>query len=272
MELEGKVAIVTGAGRGIGRGIALCLAKEGADVVVNSRHKETAGKVADEVKSLGRKSLAIEADVTDSKQIDRLVQETIDTFGKIDILVNNVGGHGKAHWARTKTGFVNIEEEEWDETYELTFKTQVLMSRAVVPYFIKQKSGKIINIGSIGGSNLMGTRVSAYMNMKAAALHFTKELAAELAEHNINVNCVSPGWVWTPLSEKIVAHAIQLTPETKGMTPRDYFLKVAVLPQTPLKRPQTAEDIGHAVAFLASEDARNITGQPLLVNGGSVML
>ncbi len=265
MKLEGKVAIVTGGGGGIGQGIVHCLAEEGADVAVADINRDTATKVADEVKALGRKALAVEADVTDSKQIDRLVQETISTFGKIDILVNNVGPYGKAAMARAKassrgsmsTKFADIAEEEWNESFGLVLKTAILMSRAVVPYFIKQQSGKIISIVSVNSNKGMGTRVDAYDIMKMAALHFTKELAAELAGDNINVNCIGPGSVYTSIYVG------------RGFS-REYW-EQRVSEATPLKRPQTPEDIGHAVVFLVSEDAKNITGQTLLVNGGGVM-
>ena len=256
MKLEGKVAIVTGGGQGIGQGIVHCLAEEGADVAVVDMNRGTARKVADEVKALGRKSLAIEADVTDSKQIARLVQETIDTFGKIDILVNVVGPWGDIGQVKASLIFLDMTEEEWDVNYELTFKTQVFMSQAVAPYFIKQKSGKIINIGSVNSNNRIGTRVGANSTMKMAALHFTKELAAELAGDNINVNTVVPGNVFTPRVER-------------NTLKESFEKRLASL--TPLKRSQTPEDIGRAVAFLASEGAKQITGQTLLVDGGRVM-
>ncbi len=258
MKLEGKVAIVTGGGQGIGQGIVHRLAEEGADVAVVDINRDTARKVADEVKALGRKSLAIEADVTDSKQVDRLVQETIDTFGKIDILVNNAGKTSSLITpVRTKSRFIDQEEKEWDQGIAVNFKTQVLMSQAVAPYLIKQRSGKIINIGAETGNNRMGGKVTPYMEMKAANIHFTKSLAAELAGDNINVNCVDPGWVWGPSYER------------RGES-REHF-EQRVAPQIPLKRSQTPEDIGDAVVFLVSEDARNITGQLLNINGGLYM-
>ncbi len=196
MKLEGKVAIVTAAGRGIGRGIALCLAEEGADVVVNALHKETAEKVADEIKALGRKSLAIEADATDGKKIAQLVQETINTFGKIDILVNNVGGYGKIVRSSTGRQFVDITEEQWDEFFELNLQTHFLMCRAVVPHFQKQKSGKIVNISSGSGYGFSGggrrTSPDPWGMVcgvtKAGVIHFTRALATALAGDNINVN------------------------------------------------------------------------------------
>ena len=258
MKLEGKVAIVTGGGAGIGQGIVHRLAEEGADVAVVDINRDTAKKVADEVKALGRKSLAIEADVTDSKQIAQLVQETIDTFGKIDILVNVVGPWGDIGQIKQSQRFVDMTEEEWDVNYELTFKTQVFMSQAVAPYFIKQKSGKIINISSVDSNQGgMGGGVGANGIMKMAALHFTQSLAGALAGDNINVNTVGPGNVFTP--------------RVARNTSREDFER-NLASRTPLKRTQTPEDIGRAVAFLASEDARNITGQTLLVNGGRVML
>ena len=180
-------------------------------------------------------------------------------------------GYGNAYLAGTKRGFINQEDAEWDETYELNLKTRVTMSRAVAPYFIKQRSGKIVNISSVAGK---GPRpwLMAYGAAKAADISFTKSLAAELAGDNINVNCICPGIIYTPLWEKLAAHMIDIdpNPEAKGMMPREYFDRFLV-PLAPLKREQTAEDIGHAVVFLVSEDAKNITGQSLNVDGGVIM-
>jgi len=268
MKLKGKVAIVTGGGVGIGRGIVHCLAKEGADVAIVDINGGNARKVADEVKALGRKSLAVEADLTDSKKIAQVVQEIITTFSEIDILVNNVGGTGKTLLARTSLGFVDQKEAEWDESYELNLKTQVLMCRAVAPYFIKQKSGKIVNVASVAGIGPT-PQLMAYAAAKAANISFTKSLAMKLAGNNINVNCICPGIVYTLLWEKLAAQFTRLVPEAKGMTPKEYFDNFLV-PRVPLKRGQTVEDIGHAVVFLVSEEARNITGQTLTVDGGMV--
>jgi len=268
--LEGQVAIVTGGGAGIGQGIVHCLAEEGADVAVIDINGDNAKKVADEVKALGRKSLAIEADLTDSKQVHQAVQETIDTLGKIDILVNNVGGLSETSLARTSLQFVDVGEAEWGETFELNLKTHVLMCQAVVPHFQKQKSGKIVNISSTAGK-IPHPWLMVYAAAKAADISLTRSLAMELGGDNINVNCICPGIIYTPLWEKIAAQRIRLLPdaEAKGMEPREYFLRM--VPRVPLKREQTAEDIGHAVAFLVSEDAKNITGQSLNINGGSRM-
>lgn len=274
MKLEGKVAIVTGGGRGIGQGIVHCLAEERVDVAVVDLDGDNAKTVAGEVKALGRKSLGIQADITDSKQVAKVVQDTADTFGKIDILVNNVGGGA----ARSRTGaalpratrFIDIDEETWDKTFELNTKTQFLMCRAVVPYFIKQKSGKIVNIGSWLGQKPGNPQLFAYSVAKAASIHFTKMLAIELAEYNINVNCVCPGDVLTPAIERGFQMRIQSNPELAGKTPRDLFTEL-IKSRTPLKRLQSPEDMGHAVVFLVSEDARNITGHILNVDGGQIM-
>ena len=269
MKLEGKVAIVAGGGQGLGQGIVHCLAEEGADVAVIDINKDTASKVAGEVKALGRKSLAVAIDATDSKQVNQAVQEILGNFGKIDILVNVVGGIGKTTWARDSLEFIDQAEIEWDETFALNLKSHVLMCLAVVPHFLKQQSGKIVNVSSIGGK-LPAPKNMIYGAAKAADIYFTKALAMDLAEQNINVNCICPGVIYTPLWERGTAYYIRLIPQAKGLKPREYFDKFLVS-SVPQKREQTPEDMGRAVVFLVSEDAKNITGQSLNVDGGRVM-
>jgi len=275
MKLEGKVAIVTGAGRGLGRGIALCLAEEGADVIVNSLHKETVNKTAADVKAMGRKTLAIVSDTTKSAQITRVVQKTLDTFGKIDILVNNVGGRGKPK--EVGTGALAQAEAEWDVTYKQNLRSTVLMCAAVAPHFIKQKSGKIVNISSDAGRYPFPYLITtSYGAMKTAVIRFTQSLANDLAPYNINVNCICPGIIYTDAWKMNAKRAVENMPKYKGMDPREWFVAMmeGKYPElalfTPLRREQTPEDIGRAVAFLVSEDARNITGQTLNVDGGLV--
>jgi len=275
MRLEGKVAIVTGGGQGIGQGIVQCLAEEGADLAVVDLNEDAARKVAGEVEAIGRKSLAIKADVTDSKQVGRAVRETMDTFGEIDILVNNVGGARAVQGLTgvppgTRRQFIDIEEAEWDMFFEVNVKTQFLMCRAVVPHLMEKRSGKIVNIGSWLGQRPGLIQLFAYSVAKAAVVHFTRLLATELAEHNINVNCVHPGDVLNPTKERMFTQRIQADPDAKGKTPEDLFMEIAG-PRRPIKRLEKPEDIGHAVVFLASEDARNITGHSLNVDGGQVM-
>lgn len=268
MELEGKTAIVTGAGRGIGRVIALCLAEEGADVVVNSLHEETAGKVVDEIKALGRKSVAVAADVTKKEPVGRVVQGALEAFGKIDILVNNFGAHTEAFYTGTSPTFVDQDISEWDDDYEFNLKSVALMSLAVVPHFIEQESGKIVNISSVAGRATVPTQMT-YGAAKAGVIYFTRTLAVELGRHNINVNCVCPGGIFTPMAERALERTIKSNPKFEGMTPREFWDKFVVAKtSSPLKRELTSEDIAHATVFLASEKARNITGQSLTVDCG----
>ena len=264
MKLQDKVAIVTGGGQGIGRGIVLCLAEEGADVAVIEINESAARKVAGEVQEMGRRSLAVIADATDNDAVGRSVEEVIDHFGRIDILVNNVGGA-----ADPGRDGIPIGGEGWDGFYQLTLKAHVLMSEAVVPHLREQKSGKIINISSEagrGGSPLL----MAYSAFKAGVISLTKSLALQVARDNINVNCICPGVIWTPLWERLAQAMIALDPAFKDMSPREFFEK-QVVARRPMGREETAEDIGRAAVFFASEDARNITGQSLNVNGGNVM-
>ena len=276
MKLEGKVAIVTAAGRGIGRGIALCLAEEGADVVVNSFHEDTTTKVADEVRALGRRALAIAGDITETDMITKVIQDTINTFGKIDILINNVGG-GRMTPKEAGSGPLAQWEAEWDGTYEQNLRATVLMCKAVEPHFVKQKSGKIVNISSIAGKYASHASPASYGAMKTGLIRFTQALAFELGPYNVNVNSVCPGLVYTDAWKSGAKQMVETRPEFKGLTPREWFIGLnegkypEITAVTPLRREQTVEDIGRAVVFFVSEDAKNITGQSLNVDGGKIM-
>jgi len=264
VKLEGKVAIVTGGSKGIGRGIALCLAKEGANVVIVARSVKDLEKTATEVGQLDRKCLPVSADVTQADQAKKAVDSSLSEFGKIDILVNNLGGSSRM--AR-RLGEQN--ESDWDEMYQLNLKSQLLMCRAVVPHLRKQRSGKIINISSIGGTYGESFELP-YSAMKAGVIVFTKALARQLAGYSINVNCISPGPVYTQAWEMLAAELAETLPAFSGMKPRDVYLRL-INERVPLRRETTPEDIGYMVAFLASEDARNITGQTINVDGGQLM-
>ena len=264
MRVNDKVAVVTGGGKGLGRGSVLCLAREGADIAIIDIDSDSARKVVDEVKSLGRKALAVEADVTDNNQVVKAVQEVIDAFGKIDILVNNAGGY-PMDLMTGGTNIIDRTEEEWDGNYELNLKSQVLMCRAVIPHLVKQKSGKIVNIASTS-ARTPSMMLVCYATAKAGVVHYTRLLARELAKDNINVNCVCPGIIYTPLWEKAAAKLMEVQ-QLKDMTPREFFEKT-LIPGVPLGREQTPGDIGNAVLFLASDEARNITGHTLDVDGG----
>jgi NAD(P)-dependent dehydrogenase (short-subunit alcohol dehydrogenase family) len=275
MKLEGKAAIVTAAGRGIGRSIALCLAEEGANVVVNSFQEETTAKVAAEVEALGRKSLALAGDITEAAMVERVVQETIKTLGKIDILVNNVGG-GPPTRRESDDSLLGWLEAEWDGMYQQNLKAPVMMCQAVAPHLMEQKSGKIVSIASVAGRNTYTSKTSpvSYRAVKAGLIRYCQSLADELGPYNINVNCVCPGYVYTDTWERGAKNMVETRPEYKGLSPREWFIGLnegrypELAPATPLRREQTAEDIGRAVVFLVSEEGKNITGQTLNVDGG----
>jgi NAD(P)-dependent dehydrogenase (short-subunit alcohol dehydrogenase family) len=296
MKLKDQVALIAGGGQGIGEGITLCLAEEGADVAVVDIKAEQARKVAEKAESLGRKTLAITADLTDDHQAQKIVQTTVDFFGRIDILINNVGGVSAETLMlmgenRASLGNENLPEfmffngEVWDRYYKLNLKSHVMLSQAVTPFFIRQRSGKIINISSVAG-RLPDPGQMPYGSMKAGDISLTWSLARALAPYNVRVNCICPGFVYTPLWDMGATARLHLVREAKAkgqelpqgmaediekLTPREFWLKYIVLPGTPLGREQTAEDMGRAVVFLVSEDAENITGQTLHVDGGMTM-
>ena len=279
MKLEGKVAIVTAAGRGIGSSIALCLAEEGADVVVNSYSEDTTARTADEVKALGRRALAVPCDITKADMITHVVQQTRDTFGKIDIVVNNVGA-GPQTWNKSDSGALAKWVDLWDNLYEQNLKAPVLMCEAVVPHFMEQKSGKIVNISSIAGRGALPLKLQervvpqSYSAMKAGLISYTQSLAERLGPQNINVNCVCPGIVYTDDWARNSKRMVENIPEFQGRDVREWFVGIAqgkypdMFSPTPLRREQMVEDIGRAVVYLVSDDAMNITGQSLNVDGG----
>jgi NAD(P)-dependent dehydrogenase (short-subunit alcohol dehydrogenase family) len=264
MRLAGKVAIVTGGGSGIGRGIALALAREGADVAIPDIQVLNAEKVADELKGLGRKSFAMKTDVTSSADVKGMVDRTREVFGKIDILVNNAGMAGP-----TGMPFTNNTEEDWDKTFAVNTKSVFFTCKAIAPYFIERKAGRIINIASIAGP-LSSLTMPPYSVAKQGVITFTRIVAKELAAHGVTVNAICPGVLWTAFWEKLAAHIAATNPAFAGMTPRQVFEK-RVTDIVPMKCEQTPEDIGNAAAFLASDEARYITGQAINVDGGCVM-
>jgi NAD(P)-dependent dehydrogenase (short-subunit alcohol dehydrogenase family) len=264
MRLAGKVAIVTGGGSGIGRGIALAMAREGADVAIPDIQVLNAEKVVGEVKELGRRAIAMKTDVTSGADVKVMIDRTRDAFGRIDILVNNAG-------AASSPGmpFTNNTEEDWDRTFAVNVKSIFHACKAVAPYFIEQKAGRIINLASIAGP-ISALTMPPYSVAKMGVITFTRVVAKELAVYGVTVNAICPGVLYTAFWEKLAAHIAATTPAFAGMTPRQVFEK-RVSDIVPMKREQTPEDIGWAAVFLASDEARNITGQALNVDGGVVM-
>ena len=262
MQLENRTALVTGGARGLGEGIALVLGERGADVGVCDINLEGAQQTADEIAGFGRKSLAYRLDVTSQSQLREIVDAALSDFGRIDILVNAAGVIGAPGFEDT-TG---SREEDWDLTFDVNVKGTALTSDAVSPHMKVRRFGKIVNIASHAGRG-GGAGGGAYGASKAAVIHLTQSYAMDLAPFNINVNAICPGSIWTPMWERIAVRTQRNNPEQSHLTPREIF-DSAIQERCPLGREQTPEDIGKAVAFFASDDALNITGQSLNVNGG----
>ncbi|WP_144548987.1 3-oxoacyl-[acyl-carrier-protein] reductase [Bacillus sp. X1(2014)] len=247
MNLEGKAALVTGASRGIGREIALELARQGANVAVNYSGSEAkANEVVDEIKALGREAFAVKCDVSNAEEVAEMVKGTIDNFGKLDILVNNAG--------ITKDNLLmRMKEEEWDDVININLKGVFLCTKAVTRQMMKQRVGRIINIASVVG--VSGNPGQAnYVAAKAGVIGLTKTTAKELASRNITVNAIAPGFITTDMTDKL--------PEE---------VTAELLKQIPLARLGEPKDIAKITAFIASDDSAYITGQTLNVNGGMVM-
>ncbi len=243
MILRNKVAIVTGAGQGIGRAIALKLAEKGADVVVSDIKAQTAQATARDAQALGRRALAVTADVSQRREVEDMVATTLTEFGQVDIMVNNAG------IARSAT-LLKLTEEAWDEVLDVNLKGIFYTTRAVAKLMIDARYGKIINISSIyGRTGTIGD--SNYVASKAGVIGFTKSVARELARYNINVNAILPGMINTPLLQGI---------------PDEYLHPM--IKEIPLRRVGTPEEVGHVAAFLASDEASYITGATIEVTGG----
>ena len=262
MDVTGKTAVVTGGGRGIGRGIALALARNGADVVVAEIIEDNGANTATEVEAVGRRSLATALDVTDQASVDALMPSVLSEFEHVDILVNNAGIIGAPGWEQRE----RTNEEDWDLIYEVNVKGVMRVTDAVAPHMKERRYGKIVNIASIAARQ-GNPRNPPYNVSKAGVISITQAYALELALYDINVNAICPGLIWTPMWARIASRP-SMTPEAvQGVSGREAFLK-SVRERTPLGRPQTPEDMGNVVTFLASDAARAITGQSVNVDGG----
>lgn len=244
--LSGKVAVVTGASRGIGRSIALALAAQGAKVVASARNAEALAELTAEIKSSGGEALAVAGDVAIEDDANNLVKKAVEAFGQVDIFINNAG--------ITRDGLLlRMKNEDWDAVLDTNLKGAFLCTRAVAKVMSKQRSGRIINISSVVGE--MGNAGQAnYCASKAGLLGLTKSVARELARRNVTVNAITPGFIVTDMTEDMTDKARESMTE-----------------QIPLGRLGSAEDIASAVIFLASDQSAYITGQVLGVNGGMYM-
>ncbi|KFZ43368.1 3-oxoacyl-[acyl-carrier-protein] reductase [Anoxybacillus flavithermus] len=245
--MEGKVAIVTGASRGIGREIALHLARLGAKVVVNYAGSEAkANEVVAQIVEHGGEAFAVQADVANSEAVERMVKEVLERWGRVDILVNNAG-------ITRDNLLMRMKEEEWDAVINTNLKGVFLCTKAVTRPMMKQRYGRIVNVASIVG--VSGNPGQAnYVAAKAGVIGLTKTAAKELASRNITVNAVAPGFITTDMTDQLSEDVRQ-----------------AMLQQIPLARFGNPEDIAHVVAFLVSDGASYITGQTIHVDGGMVM-
>ncbi len=243
MRLKDKKAIVTGAGQGIGRSIALKLAQEGADVVVAEMNSDTGARTAKDVEALGRKAIFISIDVANQKQVRKMVNDALNAWKKIDILVNNAG------FDRPGT-LLKVKEEEWDAVLGVHLKGTLNCIQTVAPHMIESGYGKIINLSSVWGTRGAISEIS-YSTAKAGIIGLTKSVARELGRYQINVNAVLPGFIWTPTVSKMAE-------KYRNM----------ILEDTPFKRVGQPEEVANVVAFLASDEASFMTGAMVEVTGG----
>jgi NAD(P)-dependent dehydrogenase (short-subunit alcohol dehydrogenase family) len=257
MTLSDKIALVTGAGQGIGKACALTIATQGADVAVVDINGQTAEQTASEVIALGRKGLALQADVGEVSAIDRMVRQTLDTFGRIDMLVNNAGVTRRAY-------IMDLTEEDWDRIHRVNAKGVFFCLQRVAREMIPRREGRIVNIASIAGKGYEGTSNAAYAASKGAVISLTKTAAQQLAQHNINVNAVCPGVTNTALSQA----SLEMRAQQEGVSVEEIQRRRAET--IPLRRANEPEDIAAMVAFLGSAGARNITGQSFNVDGGII--
>jgi len=254
IDLSGKVAIVTGAGSGLGKGIALCLARAGADVAIADVNVDDAQSVANEIMSLGRKSLAIKTDVTKEEEVFAMTDEVVEKWGKLDIMCPNAGTCSAGPLDK-------LSAENWDKMLQINLYGHFYCVKAALKYMKPQKSGKIVMTASQAG-RVAVPLLAGYSVSKFGVVALTKAVAQEVALDNIQVNCIGPGIIKTKIWDKILGDLV-----AAGIGEADALYK-AFIDAIPTKREQTPEDIGNAVTFLASDLASEITGDCLIINGG----
>jgi NAD(P)-dependent dehydrogenase (short-subunit alcohol dehydrogenase family) len=257
MILADRVAIVTGAGNGIGKAIALALARAGAQIVAVDLDGGAARDTAAAASAAGPRSLALDTDVGDLPSIDRMVQRVMETFGRVDVLVNNAGVTRRAY-------IMDLTEQDWDRIMRVNAKGVFFCLQRVAREMIPRRSGAIINIASIAGKGYAGTSNAIYAASKGSVISLTRTAALQLARHDINVNAICPGITVTALSEATVA----VRARDEGLSVEDMRRRRNAV--IPLGRPNEPEDLAALAVFLSSPGARNITGQSFNVDGGII--
>ncbi len=259
MEIQDKIAVVTGAGRGMGRAISLQLAEAGAHVAVADINSENVEETSVAVKALGRESLPLHTDMGNVSDIDRMIRQAKDTFGRIDIMINNAGVTRHIY-------IMDVEEEDWDRIHRVNAKGVFFgMQRAAQEMIAQGEGGRIVNIASIAGKGYSGTSNAAYAASKGAVLAMTMVAAHQLGQHNINVNAICPGSTETDMR----AETMRERAESLGVSVDE--LAQARGNNIPIGRTNTPDDIAAMARFLSGPGARNITGQAINVDGGLVM-
>ena len=261
--LTGKVALVTGGSKGIGKAIAIRLAEKGVKVAINYNSSEDAAEnLVKTIRESGGIALKVRADVSKLAQVKAMMSNISNEWGGVNILVNNAG-------IIDDRLLVRMSDDSWQRVIDVNLNGTFYTTRSVLKDMMRERWGRIINIGSVVA--LRGNPAQTnYTASKAAVIHYTQSLAMDMAPHNINVNSVCPGTIWTPMWEKIAERRIRSNSKMDGMTPREVYDKF-IEEECPMKKEQTVEDVAKAVAFFASEDANVITGQSLNVNGGTRM-
>jgi NAD(P)-dependent dehydrogenase (short-subunit alcohol dehydrogenase family) len=248
MKLKDKAAIVTGATSGIGRAVAEAYAREGANIVAIGRNEERLGEIEDVIAGIGRRCRTVRADLADLKHIDRVIEATLESFGRIDILFNGAGIIGSFP-------FLDNSEDLYNQVLDTNLKSVFFMSQKAARIMKKQRKGKIISMSSVAGAVIGVPGLAAYSATKGAILSLSRSLAVELASFNINVNVISPGNILTPMNQSLFA---------------DPEYEKVMLAITPLKRIGDPADITPAAIYLASEESDYVTGQQIVIDGGIV--
>lgn len=257
MQLDGRSVLVTGAGKGIGRAVALKMAAAGADVAVSDIDDAALKSLRSDIEGLGRRAVSIEADAGDVQEIDRMVRATVEGFGRIDVIVNNAGVTRRAH-------IMDLTEADFDRINRVNTKGVFFCMQRAAQEMIKQGGGRIINMASIAGKGFAGSSNVIYAGTKGAVIAMTRLAAIQLGPHNITVNAVCPGVTETAIYAEIMAR------DAEKLGVPEAEVRAKALEKIPLRRSNTPDDIAEMCVFLASDAARNVSGQSLHVDGGLV--